>query len=63
MTGTKKQWAVIRQKSSKGDLYLEETVEVFDDETLARASLEARQKSAGGTFQEWVDYILREIQP
>ncbi len=63
MTDSKKRWAVIRQKISKGDLYLEETVEVFDDEDKARASLEARRKSAGGTFQDWVEYTLRELNP
>lgn len=59
----KRQWALIKQRISKGDLCFEETLEVFDDETKARTALADRQKSASGGYPDWDEYTLRELTP
>ncbi|MDD3149005.1 MAG: hypothetical protein PHD82_17060 [Candidatus Riflebacteria bacterium] len=57
----KKQWVLLKQRISKGDLMFEEEIQVFDCEKEAHERLEGYRQRVSPAWPDFDDYALREI--
>ena len=60
---TRKQWVIVKQRISKGDLIFETDVEIWDEEEKAKNALEFFRRDVSPCWPDWDDYAIsvREI--
>lgn len=55
-----KQWILVKQRISKGDLAFEDELAVFDNEQEAKQQLETHRQQVSATWPDFDDYCLKE---